>query len=338
MEARIIKFDSVQHKYTDEIGNIYRSVTQLIGDFTPQFDEMYWLAYKALEKNHKVRPNVERQIINVDGNDYTLTELYDESSFISAGLQMECESIRREWKNKTKVAIDRGNETHEYFESCIKTFSAAPKVDISKLSNYADLTYRLKITSQEDLDNSPLRETHNDIYRKLCYFISQGFIIYAEKRVYSPIHLIAGTIDVFIVKGKEFYILDWKTNKKDLKFTCGYYKKVWKGNVKVETDEWVAKSETLLQPLSSIPNCKGGVYTIQLGTYAYICELWGLHCLGLELYHIKSPDDIKVYEIPYRKLDIQYMFEYRSKQLQEEAVGVQETGLTFQSKSPFGIR
>ena len=339
MEQRTIKFDANQHKYTDEFGNTYVSVTQLIGQFTPQFDERYWLMYKALEKKYKVKPDVKNNIILVDGTPFKLDELYDESSHKTSGIQQVCSSIKNEWIHKTQVAIDKGNETHEYMETCIKQFSKAADVDISKFSKTLDSSFKLKITSMEELENSPLRYSHESIYRKLAYFVSQGFVIYAEKRVYSPLHLIAGTIDVFVIRGKEFYILDWKTNKKPLKFEAGYFKKKWVGNEKIETDEWIHTNEKLLPPLSSIANCKGGVYTIQLGTYAYICELWGLTCLGLELYQIIEGQEPKRFEIPYRKLDIQYMFEYRYKEVKNGYTAhVLSSSSINIKKSAFGIQ
>ena len=48
--------------------------------------------------------------------------------------------------------------------------------------------------------------------------VSMGFEIYAEIGVYHPEYLISGLVDILFVKGDEFFILDWKTNKAPIRF------------------------------------------------------------------------------------------------------------------------
>ena len=43
-------FDEGPHKYTDTLGNEYRSVTTLIGDYYNHFDADYWAHKKAKEQ------------------------------------------------------------------------------------------------------------------------------------------------------------------------------------------------------------------------------------------------------------------------------------------------
>jgi hypothetical protein len=111
--------------------------------------------------------------------------------------------------------------------------------------------------------------------------------------VYNPDYLIAGTIDLLFVKGKHIYIMDWKTNRKELKFKAGYYKKEWNANrsKKIETDIFIPTNDKLLHPLSHLPACKGIIYTLQISLYLYLCELWGYEYAGSVLCQIRPKVD-----------------------------------------------
>lgn len=334
VEPRNLHFNEALHKYTDDLGNVYTSVTQLLGEVTPRFDEKYWLAYKALEgKGFRVRPYYETKEIGVDGVRYSLHNLYNETAFVAVGVQAAMQEIKKRWNQIKDTSIEKGNRTHKYLEDCINAMQPTEKVSISHLVNNLNrFGYKLVITNIEELNNSPLKHSHPLIYERLHHFILDGWTIYAEKRVYSSGHLVAGTIDVFIVKGRQFYIFDWKTNKDELKFSAGYYKKEWQEvdgkRVKVPTGEWIFTNDSFLTPLPHIPHCKGEVYTMQLSLYAYICELWGLECLGLILFHIRDNKDPLPYDIVYRKLDAEILLDWRLEQLTKPVE--EETG--------FGIR
>ena len=296
-----LSFDADSHTYTDDEGSVYTSVTQLIGLISPEYDNEFWSMYRALDHyGHKLRPDLlGRKIWVADAMtghreyvEYDLATLYSGEIATYQSPQM----ITAEWKDLARIACDWGNEKHNYLEECIEKFYGkkkvdAPRADVPTLAS-GDGTFRYRIVSLEELANSPLAETHQSIYQVLHTLIVKGYTLYAEKRVYSYDHKVSGTIDVLAVRGREFYIVDWKTNKDELSFEAGYYKKEWNASrtAKEKTKTWVAKDERFKFPLQSIQFCKGNGYIIQLSLYAYLCELWGLQCKGLILCHIRHKE------------------------------------------------
>ena len=309
-----LSFDEPTHTYTDEEGSVYTSVTQLIGMISPEYDNEFWSMYRALDQyGHKLRPDLLKRTIWVadaqtghsEYKEYDLATLYKGEIATYMSPQM----ITAEWRDLARIACDWGHEKHSYLEDCIERFYGkkaidAPRADVPVIAT--DNTFRYRIVSVEELDNSPLAESHLSIYQVLRALITKGYTLYAEKRVYSYDHKVSGTIDVLAVKGKEFYIVDWKTNKDELSFESGYYKKEWDANrtAKIKTKTWVAKDERFKFPLQSIQFCKGNGYVVQLSLYAYLCELWGLQCKGLILCHIrhKEKKDVKTGQVT--KIDI----------------------------------
>ena len=80
-------FEEKAHKYTDTLGNEYRSVTTLIGDYYNHFDADYWAHKKAREQGKS-----EKQ-------------------------------IRAEWDKIKDEACERGTATHNGIEDAIKSVS-----------------------------------------------------------------------------------------------------------------------------------------------------------------------------------------------------------------------
>ena len=73
-----ISFDPVPHKYYDDGGIEYTSVTTLIGKYAPKFNKRYWSMYTALrDAGYKVRgDNKQYKVIYVDGIPRSLDSLY----------------------------------------------------------------------------------------------------------------------------------------------------------------------------------------------------------------------------------------------------------------------
>lgn len=267
---RTITFDEPSHTYKDEFGIQYTSVTTLIGKYEPKFNSDYWATKKALELN--------------------LTK----------------EQVLKNWKDITDFACNKGNEVHKLLEDSINesNSNALLNLDSPSFSNYYK---QLNISSGCEVDikllgSSPLAIKYPTIFLTLLDYVeNHGCKIYAEKRIYWADYQIAGTIDCLLVRGKEFIIVDWKTNKDDLKFESGYYKK----ELGIKTNIWVSKDERMLSPISNIQKCKGNTYTLQLSLYATLLELWGMKCMGLLLYHIKDNDKPKLYNIAYWRTDCQ---------------------------------
>lgn len=269
MIKRTITFNEALHSYTDEDNNPYTSVTQIIGKYEPPFDADYWSKKKAKELNVPVSV------------------------------------ILQNWKDINKYACDKGNAVHKGLEDSINDSIIPVMKDdtspaIKGLLTTVGIPLNTKGITNVDLDvfaQSKLAKLYPEIFEYLKKHILAGCTLYVEKRVYWYEYLVAGTIDCLLVKGKQFMIVDWKTNKDELKFESGYYKKV-NG---IKTDTWVPTSDKMLKPINYLPKCKGTIYTIQLSLYAHILELWGMQCIGLVLFHIRDTQRPKAYTIKYDK-------------------------------------
>lgn len=326
-EKRDIFFDAPSHTYTDERGNAYTSATTVIGEYKKPFDSEYWLMWSALKKNgYKLiykEENPAQHLITIrrgrTPKTYRLQYLYTNAEKI---LNLSTDAVREEWAETTRVACDKGNEKHDFLEDEINKFSATASIKLDGLKKASsDSTFGGSVLNRSALDKSAIRTRHPEIYKVLISYLDAGWTIHAEKRVYSAYHLVAGMIDVLLTKGSNFVILDWKTNKKQLHFESGYYKKV--GGI--ETNEWIKKDDRMLAPINNVADCKGMVYTLQLSLYAYILELWGFKCMGLLLCHIRDiPGQEKVeikdkkyntkfYDIKYLKGDIHRMINHHVK-------------------------
>jgi hypothetical protein len=285
MEKVNIIFDPVAHKYVDNHGNPYTSVTQLIGKFEPKFNEKYWAEFKARERGVPVS------------------------------------QILMEWELIRNNSCERGTATHEFLEDNVNGIYDNTTVEFNTIVERSQSSsYKYKITNVEQMYFLPIREKLPEIFYRLLTYVKDGWVLYAEARTYSVKYRIAGTIDLLLVRGKDIMIIDWKTNKDDLKFTSGYYKKemqVIDGvNVKVKTNKWISKQEYLDYPLNNIMKCKGMTYTLQLSLYAYLIEAFGFTAKKLELFHIVNNeyDRLKAYKIEYLKQDVQRMLDFHLKQ------------------------
>lgn len=277
---RHIRFDPIPHTYTDEDMNVYTSVTTKVDQYKLPFNRKYWAAYKAAERG------------------------------------ITTDEILAEWDAITETANKKGNYVHEGIETSLNTASIG-RLGVARGSVSTNPVWGYEM-SLEVLANTKTARKYPLIYQCIAHYVSKGFTIYAEKRVYLYEYLLAGTIDLLLVKDDKFIIVDWKTNKDELKFESGYYKK-WKG---IKTDIWVPTQDRMLAPLGHIAHCKGSGYTMQLSTYAYMCECWGYTCLGLILFHIQemsietaANDDIQVtpkcYNIPYWKKEVELMLNHK---------------------------
>lgn len=311
MELRNISFNEAEHSYKDEMGNRYISVTQLLSKITPEFNRRFWLMYKALESpNKKMRADVANNKIYIDNIGYDVDILYTKPDVIK-----KIKAIDSEWEEVKEEACAKGTREHNYLENCINGVSGTGDVKYNDIVIGGKTDYKLKISTLIELEKSTLKETHYFVYNKLKEFISQGFTIFSEKRVYSAKYKIAGTIDVLVFnhQTKEFYILDWKTNKREIKFTSGYFKKTWIGGIKVETTEYIIKDERLHYPVNHLQKCKGIEYSLQLSLYAHLCEEFGLKCKGLLLCHLRDGQTIPYnYPITYYKNEAKQLCEWYS--------------------------
>lgn len=267
-------FDEPKHKYTDNNGNEYISVTTIIGNYAPKFDEKYWAHKKAKEQGVS-----EKEII-------------------------------KQWDKIRNEACDRGNVTHNGLEDAIKEVSKFKEAikylqqTEGRCVTIADIPKLTPIPLNIDKFIEATNNKYPEIYRVFKFYIERGYTIYSEIGVFDPAILLSGTIDIFCYRPNDFVILDWKTNRDGLQFESGYFKKDKTTIPNQLTNEWVRKSEKMLPPLNHLDECNGSHYSMQLSIYARLAErILEIPCVGLGLCHIGSPFILNSYGQPFRDKD-----------------------------------
>ena len=262
----------------------------------------------------KVRHEKQEIYITVNYIKQHIDTLYQNRTYTSLA-----ERTQQIWKDKTDKANERGNKIHNYLEDSINISLGDVKGRHNKLINpLSDVkanelsTELLIIRTKNDLDATDLKETYPQIYNRLLEFVNMGCTIFAEKRIYSTIYGIAGTIDVLVIKGKKFWIVDWKTNKDEMKFIAGYYKKVQIDGEWVKSDNFIETNDKLAFPLNNLANCKGMIYSMQLSVYSYMMELWGYEPAEnhLEIYHMRPHRKPRRLKIKYYRQEAKKLFEH----------------------------
>ena len=265
-------FDEGPHKYTDTLGNEYRSVTTLIGDYYNHFDADYWAHKKAREQGKS-----EKQ-------------------------------IRAEWNRIKDEACERGTATHNGIEDAIKSVSKfkeaikyLEEVKSGRCITIADIPDLIPRPLDVEEFKVATNNKYPEIYRVFDFYTDRGYIIYSEIGAFLIDYLISGTIDIFCYRPTDFVILDWKTNRDGLKFEAGYYKKDKSTIPNQLTNEWIKKKQNMLPPLNHLDDCNGMHYTMQLSLYAIMAEIiLDIPCVGLGLCHIGSPWVLNKYGQPLR--------------------------------------
>ena len=258
IQERYIFFDEPTHKYTDQYGNNYTSVSTCVHKFVPAFKRDYWAKKKAAE--------------------FGTSE----------------NSIKAQWKHVNEHSVNNGNKKHNALETAIKSTSKFHKaVNIININNVIRCYSVFDLVANSEIGEMSLEAFYNKIghkypliYRTIEYYVSKGYKIYSEINVYDPINLISGTIDVLLVKGTNFIIIDWKTNRNEIKFESGYYKKDKETNEL--TDQWIRSRQYMLYPIDNLENCTGTHYTLQLSMYARLVELFGYTPQLILLFHIRD--------------------------------------------------
>lgn len=271
-------FKEEGHKYNDNLGNDYLSVTTFIHNYVTPFDKKYWLRKKARE------------------------------------LGISEAKLEKQWQDITDEACSRGTATHNFIEDNIKDvsmFKNAIKylndIKTGRCVTVADIpSLHVKPLNIEEFKNAT-NNKYPKIYEVFKFYIDRGYTIYSEIGAFLIDYLLSGTIDILCIRDTDFVILDWKTNRDGLKFESGYYKKDKTTKPEQLTDIWVSKDERMLPPISNLQNCNGIHYSLQLSMYAKMVELiLEIPCVGLGLCHIGSPFIKNKYGQPYRDKNNQY--------------------------------
>ena len=199
----MIIFNEEEHKYFNEKGLEYISVTTLLGTFKKPFDsEMH--AKRVAERTGTT-----------------------------------VESVLASWKKTTVEAQERGTGIHKKMEAYIKFGECLPE-DADMIKSFNNAIEGFKHSKKT----------------------AEGLLWIDDARI-------AGTADIILENDKEFYILDFKTNKK-FKFMNDF-------------------GEKLLPPLSYLDYCEFTIYSMQLSLYAYMLQKQsGKHCKGLKVLYLST--------------------------------------------------
>ena len=313
-----LHFNPELHKYSNaDTNEVLMSATQVLGKYKGEFNTRYWSMYTAL-KNAGLKPRQSK-------DELYITTMYVKNHINTLWANRTYErlalAVQAEWQHKTDVANKRGNKIHDYLEDSINKSRGdeqgvhnsliRPKGGGNLPATHEEQA--LIIRTKHDLDATDLKETYPAIYDRFLYFINLGATIFAEKKVYSSTYGIAGMIDVLIILGNTFWILDWKTNKDEMHFQSGYYKKLQNQHGQwVRTNEYILKDVRLAYPLDALQDCKGISYSLQLSLYSYIMELWGYKPAKnhLEIFHIRPKMKPKQLNIRYYRNEIHAMLEH----------------------------
>lgn len=309
-------FDADTHTYTNgTTGEEFISVTTLIGKYEKSFNGRYWSMYTAL-KNTGIPVRCDKtneRTITVRNIVMDINTLYENNIYSRLA-----DKTAKKWENMTNVANRRGNKIHNYLEDSInESRGDAKALDnklISPLSLKGSKSSELVIfTCKHDLDKTDLKETYPIIYDRLLMYIKGGCTLIAEKRIYSSKYMVAGMIDVVVIKNKWFWIVDWKSNKDEMMFESGYYRKfknekgIW-----VRGTTWIRTDDRMAVPISKLPKCKGLKYSLQLSLYSFLMELWGYKPAKnhLEIFHIRPRLKPKLIKVRYYRNAIIRLLEH----------------------------
>jgi hypothetical protein len=290
-------FDEKLHKYYDELNNPLTSVTTVIGKYEYETD---W---------HQVARNCWKSGIRTQ-NKYTGKSVAQ---------------IEAEWKANSDRALAQGNEKHNYLETSVKDSSNFYKFHSRHPGNNRRLYTIPEIISNpgygklsiDDFIVSGIRDRYPEIFYVIQTLVKAGYRIYAEIGTYNIDLLITGLIDILLIKGKSFIIIDWKTNEAPIIFDSGYFEKDENNK---RTDRWIAQDHKMKFPLTHLASSIGNKYALQLGTYAWLVIQFGLKLEGLILCQIVQLDNGKevcnIQPYPILTKDAETMMRHhRSKQV-----------------------
>jgi len=268
----ILYFDPDEHKYTDNKGTVYTSVTTKIDEYVEKFNakEVARACEKigrnpAHPKYHKYKGKTRHQLIS-------------------------------EWKTGCDKSLIRGNERHNFLEDSVNTANGynryiKSRIKKGRIYTILDILDNNNVgeVNLEFFISTGIRDRYPKIYNLIEAFVKAGYRIYSEVCVFSPEDGIAGLVDLLAIKDGKFVIIDWKTNKDDIVFDSGYFEKDAQGK---NTGKFIKTNQRFAYPLQHIPQSNGAKYTLQLTSYDYFVELTGLVQQANIICHIRH----EVYE------------------------------------------
>ena len=109
-----------------------------------------------------------------------------------------------------------------------------------------------------------------------------------EVGVYNTELLVSGKLDLIAVKGNTFIIIDWKTNKDDIRYESGYFEKDLQGK---STKTFIHTNKYMGYPIHFLTDSIGNHYNLQVSGYAWLLEQFGFINIGNLIYQIRESED-----------------------------------------------
>lgn len=276
-------FNDEKHVYLDKLtGEPYISVTTLIHFYEPEFNELFYSRYKALEElaDYDRFSLVKQQLLNTQIFKYDLLEKLkvDKEEF-----ENKVQEILDNWHNTRDEACSHGSYIHSIME---ESFYGKQHFDLSNFNCNIVGDYPC-------VKGYYPKKLEPGIYPE--YLVSWV----------SPEGLrVSGQIDLLVVDNDlSISVLDWKTNKQIKK--RGYFNSSKKKNV------------CLKYPLNTLESCNWSIYQLQLSTYAYMLQQLNPETTikELKLVHIDRDGKQTVHECKYLKDEVERMISHYSKSL-----------------------
>lgn len=244
-----------KHDYHDELGNKYTSTTTLIGKYHEDF------------KTDDIAAACERIGRNPAHPKY----------FKYKG--MKAWQIKKQWDALKKEGCDNGNFHHDRLEFNIN-FSKYSNQPNLEMGIYGKRLYTIddvvedkfnfgKIDLQKLITNNEL-DDYPEIKDMLIILVKDGFELYAELGLFNYKYKISGLGDIVPIRGNEFFMLDWKTNKVPIINKAGYFEKDEAGNIMLES--FIEKDIRMFHPIGHLLDCNFAHYGLQLNTYQKMIE------------------------------------------------------------------
>lgn len=140
-----------------------------------------------------------------------------------------------------------------------------------------------------------------DAYEELG--VDEGVMVWPERIMFSAEHKLAGTADLKIdINDEWFDIGDWKTNKEFNYFNQYGFK-------------------TLLKPFEHLQDCQYSIYSLQLSTYALMCEMeTGMKCRQIWIgYWDKKAETFSKIPVMYLKQEAKKLLDHHKYMTEMEA-------------------
>ena len=279
-------FNDEKHEYRDKRdGSKYISVTQLVGNYKPHFDENFWSSYKAMEAiMNPTEWSVLKPILlqtKIWNDKFLTTYKVDKTIFLN-----KKQEILNSYDEKRKQSCEIGTAIH--LEKELEWYVPDPNVKKYGLGG--------KFVCEKghyvlDIDKGVYPE----------FLISHDF---------GEGLKVSGQLDLLIKDGNEIHIYDYKSN--DSIDKQSYF------------DRKTKSHQMMKYPLNNVMDSNYWHYSLQLSLYFYLLKQKNPEFVlkKLALIHIdKTTRKETVYDCEYLEEDVKRMLKhYQSKMLQSNII------------------